>query len=287
MTPGRQQAGDSSLFLTAATLAEPANPPPNRRRWRSSPPRWLDALLVLLLLLAATPWRLANVDLAAAKSDEGIRLAQLYLMSTGFRPIREIFASQGPLSLDATYSLFALLGGSLAAARLAVVAYSLAELAACYLLARQLGGRLAGLLAGLLLLLSPVYLKNSRTALIELPALLPATLAIGAAVHYSSRGGRRWLLASAFLLAVALLIKPIVLAAILPIGLALWTRQQDRWTSLAQYALAAGALIAVVVVAYGPTELYDQVVRYRVGSAVAVGWSLPENLDFLVEELFT
>ena len=237
------------------------------------------------MLLAALPWRLINIDLAAAKSDEGIRLAQLYLMSTGFRPIRDIFASQGPLSLDATYPLFALLGGSLGAARLAVVAYSLAELAACYLLARQLGGRLAGLLAGLLLLLSPVYLKNSRTALVEVPALLPATLAIVAAVHYSSRGGRRWLLVSACLLAVALLIKPMVLAAILPIGLALWTRRQDRWTSLGLYALAAGALVAVVVVAYGPTQLYDQVVLYRVGSAQAEGWSLLENLDILYDEL--
>jgi hypothetical protein len=285
MTPGRQQAGDSTLVLLPAARADPAAPPTNGQRWRTSPPRWLDALLLPLLLLAALPWRLINVDLAAAKSDEGIRLAQLYLMSTGFRPIRDIFASQGPLSLDATYPLFALLGGSLGAARLAVVAYSLAELAACYLLARQLGGRLAGLLAGLLLLLSPVYLKNSRTALVEVPALLPATLAMVAAVHYSSRGGRRWLLASASLLAVALLIKPMVIAAVLPIGLALWMRRQSRWTSLGLYALAAGALVAVVVVAYGPTELYDQVVRYRVGSAQAEGWSLLENLDILYDEL--
>jgi hypothetical protein len=240
---------------------------------------------VLLVLVAALPWRLVNLDLAAAKSDEGIRLAQLYLMSTGFGPIRDIFASQGPLSLDATYLLFALLGSSLGAARLAVVAYSLANLAACYLLARQLGGRLAGLLAGLLLLLSPVYLKNSRTALIELPALLPATLAIAAAVHYSSRGGRRWLLASAVLLAVALLIKPMVVAAAVPIGLALWTRPRGRWTNFALYVLAAGALVTAVVVAYGPTQLYDQVVRYRVGSAQAEGWSLLENLDILHDEL--
>ena len=43
--------------------------------------------------------------------------------------------------------------------------------------------------------------------------------------------------------------------------------------------------MVAIVLAYGPAQLYDQVVRYRVGSAQAEGWSLLENLDVLGDEL--
>jgi hypothetical protein len=274
--------------------AAPAAPLPAVPPDRSAPARprrpaglWLDLLLVLLLLAAALPLRLANLDLAAPKVDEGIRLGQLYLMTEGFRPVRDVFASQGPLSLDATYPFYSLLGGTLGAARLAVVIYSLAALAACYLLARQLGGRLAGLAAGLLLVLSPVFLKNSRTALVEVPALLPATLAVAAAVQFAADGRRVWLVLSGLLLALALLIKPMVLAAALPVALYVLQGPGSRWRNLALAAAAGAALSALVVLAYGPSELYDQVVRYRLGSAQVegAGWSLAENLDQLWDEL--
>jgi hypothetical protein len=269
----------------AAAYPPPAGFEPDERRW---PARlWLDLPLILLLLLTALPPRLANLDLAAPKSDEGIRLGQLYLMSEGFRPVRDVFASQGPLSLDATYPFFSLLGGTLGAARLGVVLYSLAELAACYLLAGQLGGRLAGLTAGLLLVLSPVFLKNSRTALVEVPALLPATLAVSAAVQFAADGRRLWVVLSGLLLALALLIKPMVLAAGLPIALYLLQRPGSRWRTLALAAAAGLAFGALVVLAYGPSELYDQVIRYRLGSAQVEGenWSLAENADQLWDEL--
>ena len=245
----------------------------------------IDVVLVGVLLVAALPYRLANIDVAAPKSDEGIRLLQLFLMSEGFRPVRDIFASQGPLSLDVSYPLFALFGGTLAAARLAVVVYSLVEIAACYLVARQLGGRIAGLVAGLLLVLSPVFLKTSRTAYVEVPALVPATLAILFALWYADRGGRASLIASAVLLALALLTKPLVLAAGAPVLVALLMRGTDRWRGLAAYAGVSAALIVLVVLLVGPAQLYDQVIRYRVGSAQAEGWSLAGNLDTLADEL--
>ena len=246
---------------------------------------WLDALIVLGLLSLALPDRVAFIDVAAAKSDEGIRLEQLYMMSLGYQPIRELFASQGPLSLQATYPLFALLGGSLAAARLAVGVYSLAEIAAIYALGTLIGGRLAGAFGGLLLALSPVFLRNSRTALVEIPALLPATLAIALALRCRDSGRLTWLVGSSALLTLALLVKPVVAAAGAPWLLAVLGRRVGRLNALV-FAALTGLVIGGAVALYsGPTELYDQVLKYRVGSAQAEGWSLAENVDVLRDEL--
>ena len=65
--------------------------------------------------------RLANIGSYSGKGDEGIRAEQLLLMAAGFRPVKDVFASQGPLSLDVFYPFYLLLGQTLAGARLAVV----------------------------------------------------------------------------------------------------------------------------------------------------------------------
>ena len=250
---------------------------------------WLDRLGPLLLIVAALPMRLANIGSYSGKADEGTRAEQLLLMSAGFRPVKDVFASQGPLSLDVFYPFFLLLDRTLAGARLAVVFYSVLELLAVFWLGRIVGGRLGGWAAALLLLASPTFLKNSRLALVEVPAILPATLALAAALAYARDGRRRWLVASAVALAVALSIKPMVIAIVPAIGLALLLRPGARARALAQdvltYGAVAGGLIAAIVLVVGPVELYDQLVRYRVGSRDAEGWSLAENWAMLWGEL--
>ena len=145
-------------------------------------------------------------------------------MSAGYRPFRDIFAAQGPLLLDLLHPWFVLFGQDLVAARWSVGVYSLVGLAGAYWLARLVGGPLAALTAATLLVLSPLYLEGSRIALAEVPALAPATFAVGAAIMYARSGSRRWLVACGVLLAVSLLIKPITLAAGVPAGLAVLSR---------------------------------------------------------------
>jgi len=66
------------------------------------------------LILGLAAWlRLPNIDAYTGKFDEGIRTAQLMLMSHGFRPVRDIFASQGPLSLDIFFPFWELGGETL------------------------------------------------------------------------------------------------------------------------------------------------------------------------------
>jgi Dolichyl-phosphate-mannose-protein mannosyltransferase len=243
---------------------------------------------LLALLAVALPTRLVNLDAFVGKFDEGIRGEQLLLMAAGFRPFRDIFASQGPLSLDVFYPTFMLFGQTLGAARLGAVVLSVVGLLLTVWAARLVGGIVAAVTTGVVLLLSPTYLKNSRLALVEIPALAPAVAAVGAALVYQRGGDRRWLLSSGALLALALLIKPIVIPAAIPIGLLILLRRdhgRKKAADLALCGLVVAVVSAAVVALVGPADVYEQMVRFRAASRQAEGWSLRENWSAMAGEL--
>ncbi len=250
------------------------------------------ALLGIIVAIAAT-MRLA--DLEGARSnfpdlfDEGIRAEQLFLMSRGFRPYRDIYAAQGPLLLDTLYPFYRAFGESLGAIRLGVGVLSLVGLVGAFLVAAQVAGPVGGVLACALLALSPAYLEGSRLALAEVPSLAPASLALACAVRFQAGGSRRWLVGSALLLAFALLLKPMVATVAVPIGLAILMRAFSTpeakpgarafqsplrrvSVDLGLYGLAVAAVSGAVVLTMGPREVFEQLVAYRAGATGASGW---------------
>jgi hypothetical protein len=243
---------------------------------------WLG---LIVLLAAAVPSRLLNLEQFAGKFDEGIRGTQLMLMAAGYRPFREIFASQGPLSLDVFYPTYLLFGQTLAAARLAPALCSIVGIVVAAWTARHAGGLLAAAVTGLLLTLSPIFLKNSRLALVEVPALVPAVGAVGAALAYGRSGDRRWLVGAGALMALALAIKPIVAPALLPIGLAILLRGRGWLRAGLLFSLALVTVLGAIVVIVGPGGVYDQMIRFRLASRQVEGWSLRENWAAVVGEI--
>ena len=245
---------------------------------------WLGTLV---LLAVAVPSRLLNLEAFAGKFDEGIRGAQLMLMVAGYRPFRDIFSSQGPLSLDIFYPTYALFGQTLGAARMApalfgIVGIVVAAWTARYVLSESpdgspVSGLVAGGLTGLLLTLSPIFLKNSRLALVEVPSLVPAIGAVGAALAYGRTGDRRWIVGAGVLLALALAIKPMAAPALLPIGLAILLRGRGWLSSGLLFGLMLAAVLGLIVLAVGPSGVYDQMIRFRIASRQAESWSLKEN----------
>jgi hypothetical protein len=242
---------------------------------------WFEATAAVLLIAVAAAMRVVNPGVYSGLFDEGIRVEQLFLMSAGYRPFRDIFAAQGPLLLDVLHPWFVLFGQDLVAARWSVGVYSLIGLAGAYWLARLVGGPLAAITALALLVLSPLYLEGSRIALAEVPALAPATFAVGAAVVYARSGSRRWLIACAVLLSISLLMKPITLAAGVPAGLAVLSRWRAGPRTVLLDGLLLGTLVAaigaVVVVAVGLAGVFDQILAYRMESRDSEGWSLWKN----------
>ena len=250
---------------------------------------WLEATAAALLLALAVGMRVVNPGVYSGLFDEGIRVEQLYLMSAGYRPFRDIFAAQGPLLLDLLHPWFVLFGQDLVAARWSVGVYSLIGLAGTYWLGRLVGGPLGAVTAATLLVLSPLYLEGSRIALAEVPALAPATFAVGAAIVYARSGSRRWLVACGVLLAVSLLIKPIILAAAVPAGLAVLSRWRAGLRTMIVDGALLGALVGVlgvlVVVGVGLAGVFDQIVAYRLESRGSEGWSFWKNRVALARAL--
>jgi hypothetical protein len=244
-----------------------------------------EVLLFTGLLGLAAAMRLVHIGDASGDLDEGIRGIQLLLMADGYRPFHELYSSQGPLLLDLLFPLYRAFGETMTATRLAVATYSLVAIAGAYWIGRELAGRVGGALCALLLILSPTYLENSRFALAETVALGPAMLGVGSMLAYRRTSRLAWLLASAGFVAISLLVKPIAVAVVVPIGLVCTMGTRHRRRNLTLVAGAAGAIIAVAIAAVGPAGIFDEIVDYRLRALQSDNWRLWDNWTTLTATL--
>lgn len=258
-----------------------------------------EALVLIGLLWLAVTVRLTGLGDHTDISDEGIRGVQLRLLAAGYKPVSEIYASQGPLSLWLFAPAVALFGPEIVVARLTAVASSLLVLAASVWIARLAAGPIAGLAAGAVLALSPVFLDNSRLALVEVPSIAPTVLGLVGILQFRRSGRRGWLIASAVLMAIGALAKPMAAVAGLPALLLILAPRIESWGEPALAArecrrrlvdfgvfAATGLLVCVaVVLAVGPATLYEQVVAYRLGARAVRGWDLATNVNLVSTQL--
>jgi hypothetical protein len=269
-------------------VSQPALQPGSERVWAQAPglterrpsARLLEGAVLVGLAALALSGRLANVEHYSGSFDEGIRAQQLLLMELGYRPFRDIYASQGPLLLDLLYPLYRLFGSTLGAARLAVGVFSLASLLGAWWALRRLHP-LAGLGAAGLLTFSPLYLNGSRLALAEVPSLAPAVWAVGCALRWQRGGPPGWALAAALLAATSVMIKPMALAVLAPVGLLLLARRPLRLGVLLAAGLAALALLGLVLAALDAGRVLEVLGGYRLGAQGRAGADAAENLSLI------
>lgn len=201
------------LPLHRLTLA----PSPARRTFAA--PVLLPALVILIGALLRLA--LLGVDVRL-HPDEALFAAQARQISAwGDVLLRRADLDKPPLAIYSVAASFALLAPSEFAARLPNVFASILTLAALYRLALALGGdRFTGLLAALLLALSPYDLAFAATAFTDVQATLWAVMA----ALLAARG--RWALAGA---ASALMVATKLNAALaLPLIVALGLAQTSR-----------------------------------------------------------
>jgi hypothetical protein len=259
----------------------------------------IEAVAVIGVLTLAVWLRLTGLGDPTDLSDEGIRGIQLRLLAAGYKPVSEIYASQGPLSLWLFYPAVLLAGPDILVARLTVVANSLVVLLGSAWIARAWAGRVAGIATALILAVSPVFLDNSRLAFVEVPSIAPTVLALVALLQFRRSGRSGWLIGSAALLAIGTLAKPMAAVAGLPALVLLvapggsgvdGTDEVDRsWRArlvdLAIFATTGTVICTVVVLAVGPATIYEQVVAYRLGARAVRGWDLTTNARLILDQV--
>ncbi|MFI5272017.1 MAG: ArnT family glycosyltransferase [Ktedonobacterales bacterium] len=299
-------AKTGSARAESAAARRPANP------WQWIARLRFETRLLVLIGALAVGLRVWPLGGGATDYDEGVYWQSLRALAAGHPLFTSLFSSQPPGFLEGLFPFYLLFGQSLVAARLGVALYSLAGVAAIYLIGRAIAGRWMGIAACALLALDPLYVRESRTLQAEAPAvalqLVCVALAVLAAREPRDRRRRLLAFAAGVALALGVLVKLFDVVAAIPAVLylaaplypafreattgrlrrpgAVALRSGLRLASenialLAAGALLAGVLLLVPYLAHW-SAFYDQVVAFHLAAAQAVNRGLRANLKLVL-----
>ncbi|MCB0214138.1 MAG: hypothetical protein KDJ52_32670 [Anaerolineae bacterium] len=267
---------------------------------------WVSLLLVIG---AAIIIRIDLIERFRVSYDEAIHLVWLRLLDAGYEPYREIYVTYPPLYLLSIEALWKLWPTEVAQ-RWFSVGFAIFGAIGTALLTRRIAGSLAGVLAAVFILFSPVLLKPSREVMGEFHAVAWAVWAIWFIVGYQAASRPLWqrtyLVLSGLCLAASLLTK-LLLPFIIPlIGGVIISRHWSaistaprRWQplllDLTWWAMAMiGPAVILLFMIYDTQPLLNQVIGQRLQAreayAAAAGdwWGLrfAFMLGFARQELF-
>ncbi len=163
-------------------------------------------LAAILILLAAFGFYTAYLLWGEWSYDQGFYFVVAKLMDRGHIPYSDIHMSEQPLmawSVHWAYQLF----GAIWGLQFFTVGIALLGVSALISIGRTLNGRLAGILAGFLLVLHFEFFMSVRTVNPETTSLSFGLLAIAMALKYCTGGKRYWLWLSAIAMAASFLFK--------------------------------------------------------------------------------
>jgi len=230
--------------------------------------------------------------------DEGVYWQTLRAMSAGYHLYGQIFCSQPPLFLVSIYPFYALFGSTIVSARVGVAALSLLGLAGAYLMGNALSGRVGGITALVILIVTPIWIAQSHVLQADGPATAFLFLTTGAAFmwreHPTGRRGMAFSILCAVTLSLGVLIKLLDVAATVPILLLilarLWHVRQETASSIrANLMPMAAAMVASIIatlIVLAPfldslDALFQQVVTFHLAAKKVMIYSEGRNFQTL------
>jgi hypothetical protein len=235
------------------------------------------ARFILPTIVLASAVRLAYTNLGQydPSYDAGVYLESARMMRRGYPLYQVIFDSQPPLWLMLVSLSFHWFGESVLAGQLVTATASLVTVAATMTATAELCGWSGGLIAGVLVMLSPLALKWSRIVTADLPSVAFAAVGMALAARYARSGRRPWLIAASLTTTCSVLVKLPGLYTFPALGLmviARWRREPAlnyrrlaravAWDSLIISGVFAGATLTVMLI-MGVGDVWNQVVTFH------------------------
>lgn len=182
--------------------------------------------------------------------DEAVYLMVARLLRHGYAPNTFFFDQFWlfPKMLAATFRVF---GDSLIAGRLTVFGFSIVGVIGIAVLSYQLGARWAVPVAILATAVEPLYLKQSRLAMSDIPSAACLTWALVLVIAFQKNRRRFWLGLSGVCAAASLTLKPLVIGFVVSLVILLLIQRAHRKAGKLRFDLRALAMDLLVFAAAG------------------------------------
>jgi Dolichyl-phosphate-mannose-protein mannosyltransferase len=221
----------------------------------------VPAILLVVIVFFFPPR--ANFEYSA---DEGLNLMKAMLVERGYPLYQAIWSDQPPLFTYLLAPVIRVFGNNVEAARFLVLFLACVLVWAAFQVMRLIWGSGAAFAGSFLIFLLPYFLNLSVSVMIGLPAISLAMLSLLALLQWHARRRPAWLILSAALLGLSVLVKLVTgfLAVIFLVGI-LVTQYQDfrhekdwkgfRLPTLTWGGVFGGLVIAGLLVFVGPANL--------------------------------
>lgn len=202
------------------------------------------------LALALAYFRINLMLPESADPDEGVYLIVARLLNHGFG-YNSFYFDQFWLFPQILAFAFRLFGDSAETGRMTVVVFSLGGLAALAVLARQLGFPWAAPFVILFGAINHYYLSQARYTMTDVPGIAVMLWALVTMQCFVASKRRAWLALSGALCAGSLLIKPLSVGFVLPLGVWLISARVERTPESRHFQVRAFFADALVMVCGG------------------------------------
>lgn len=219
------------------------------------------ALVTALVLI-----RLPHLGTGPLDFDEGVYWLSLRSMRAGNPLFTSVYSSQPPAFLLLAEPPWAWLGGSIAAARAVVLAWSVVAVGAGAILGWRLAGPVAGSASAVLLAADPRMVEQSLILQADGPATALALLALAAAGCAVTVERRHWRTLAAVCAGAAMalgILTKLFDVGVVPALIVLLLTSRRRWVLLG--STAAGALLASGVILLPMVDAWSAMLDQAVG----------------------
>ena len=226
--------------------------------------------------------------------DEGAYISAGWMVSKGYHLYEETMCSSPPLLIHFLSLFLSVFGHSISAARAAILVYCVAGFVFVGLIAREMDGWPAALVASAVLFIPADIFGYSLRVFSTIPAMCLIAGAILAEIRYFRSGHRLWLVMAGVMTAGGLLTKLLVLFAVaMPfmavllrhfwrghrrrdLGDNLWLREIIIDSAIA--LLSISLPIAVYLLALDPRAAVENTIQFQLEGRTQHGFYVAENL---------